>query len=212
MPRGNEAGSDNRASALALIAFCVALCLTRKRPTANTHRRWIASTHHRENADFSYREVIDATKHQDDKIGRFLTAIAFITAAATAYAVQGSTLKFNYGLGGGARLPLILFALFFVLVSLAVLFLLMGLGQVLTPPGPRRRTGRPATQKSLIYFMQIADLTLDEWRTIWEDPDVLDRRIATDLVDEAHNLSTRADKKYRRTGEAQALFTLALLA
>src|SRR3712207_6746276 len=34
----------------------------------------------------SYKEVLDATKHQDDKIGRIFTGVAFLTAAALALA------------------------------------------------------------------------------------------------------------------------------
>src|ERR1700723_3669088 len=37
-----------------------------------------------EYARLSYTEVLDATKHQDDKIGRLLTAVAFLTVAALA--------------------------------------------------------------------------------------------------------------------------------
>src|SRR5687767_12578535 len=40
--------------------------------------------------EFSYREVLDATKHQDDKIGRMLTSVAFLTAAAMALAALSS--------------------------------------------------------------------------------------------------------------------------
>src|SRR5690349_18299080 len=34
----------------------------------------------------SYDQVLDATKHQDDKIGQLLTSIAFLTAATIALA------------------------------------------------------------------------------------------------------------------------------
>lgn len=39
-------------------------------------------------AEFTYREVLDATKHQDDKVGRFLTAISFLTAGTVAVVLQ----------------------------------------------------------------------------------------------------------------------------
>ena len=35
-----------------------------------------------------YEEVLDATKHQDDKIGRFLAAIAFLFAGAVAFGTR----------------------------------------------------------------------------------------------------------------------------
>ncbi len=38
----------------------------------------------------------------------------------------------------------------------------------------------------------------------------LRREITENLIDESYNIAVRADRKYRRTGEAQALFTVAL--
>ncbi|HQY32406.1 MAG TPA: hypothetical protein PLS68_00425, partial [Actinotalea sp.] len=37
----------------------------------------------------TYKEVLDAVKHQDDKIGRLLTGLAFLTAATLAVAGLG---------------------------------------------------------------------------------------------------------------------------
>lgn len=85
-------------------------------------------------AKLAYDEVLDATKHQDDKVGRFLTAIAFLTAAAIAFCTRSDVLGVRYDLDGSVPLPGVLFAGFIVFVVVAVVFLLMALGQALRPP------------------------------------------------------------------------------
>ena len=64
----------------------------------------------------SYKEVLDATKHQDDKIGRFLTAIAFLFTGAIAFGTRSDLLQIRYSLGTEDRaLPAICLALFLAL-------------------------------------------------------------------------------------------------
>jgi len=49
-------------------------------------------------AQISYDEVLDATKHQDDKVGRFLTAIAFLTTGSIALIAAKNGLSRTYRL------------------------------------------------------------------------------------------------------------------
>lgn len=154
----------------------------------------------------SYREVLDATKHQDDKVGRFLTAIAFLTAATITFGTRSDVLDIRYAVDGLLPLPALLFAGFLLLVVIAVVFLLMALGQALRPP-----TGK---KESYLFFLLIARLPIEQWRARWSDgvrTADLQRAITADLVAESYNIAVRAEKKYRRTGEAQTVFTVALL-
>jgi hypothetical protein len=161
-------------------------------------------------AKVTYDQVLDATKHQDDKVGRFLTAIAFLTAAAIAFGTRGDVLGVRYDVDGSVPLPGMLFAGFITFVVVAVVFLLMALGQGLHPP--RSRPGQQAPSR--LFFLQISQVSEEVWTAAW-GPTVtaaeIRRQVTDNLVDESYNIALRADGKYRRTGEAQALFTMALL-
>jgi hypothetical protein len=77
----------------------------------------------------TYDEVLDATKHQDDKIGRFLTAIAFLFTGAIALGVRTDIPAVKVLIGGTPRaLPAIFLGLFLALSIFSVLLLLVALG------------------------------------------------------------------------------------
>lgn len=160
-------------------------------------------------AKLAYEEVLDATKHQDDKVGRFLTAIAFLTGAAIAFGTREEVLAVRYDLDGALPLPGILFAAFITLVLIAVVFLLMALGQPLRPP--RSRSG--SSEQSRLFFLVISQMPLDTWNDAWGSgvtTTQLRSQLTENLVKESHNIAVRAESKYRRTSEAQAVFTIAL--
>lgn len=161
----------------------------------------------------SYLEVLDATKHQDDKIGRFLTAIAFLFTGAMAFGTRTEVLGVRYQLGAHILpLPALLLGLFSVLSVVGVLFLLIGLGPNLKLPSPESLTPEGLKRPpSRLFFYSISNVTLDEWSALWRDqiPSV-DDMIDT-YVRETHNLAIKTDFKYSRTNEARAVFTLGLL-
>lgn len=162
----------------------------------------------------SYLEVLDATKHQDDKIGRFLTAIAFLFTGAIAFGTRTDLLRVRYRVGEHVLpLPALLLGLFSVLSVVSVLLLLIGLGPNLKLPRPEREPDAPALarRRSRLFFLSISGMTLDQWSALWRAPSPpLDDMIQT-YVNETHNLATKTDFKYSRTNEARAVFTLGLL-
>ncbi|MDQ1436850.1 MAG: hypothetical protein QOK43_479 [Acidimicrobiaceae bacterium] len=165
-------------------------------------------------AQLAYKEVLDATKHQDDKVGRFLSAIAFLTGAAIAFATRKEILEIKYDVGGKIALPAGLFLVFVVLVLVAVTVFLFGMGQTLRLPGASS-PGKTPLARSRLFFMSIADKPRDDWEAMWSDDiDVtrLRSEMTSNLVIETHNLAVRADQKYQRSGEAQAVFTISLVA
>jgi hypothetical protein len=162
-------------------------------------------------ARISYAETLDATKHQDDKVGRFLTTIAFLTAAAITFGTRTDVLRIQYNLDGLVPLPAVLFGAFFALVVVAVIFLLMALGQTLGLPPSQPSSGR-TERKSRLFFLVISGDTLENWLYRWKgEVSGIRDDLEQDFISETHNIATRADRKYRRTGEAQAIFTIALV-
>lgn len=170
--------------------------------------------------ELSYKEVLDAVKHQDDKIGRLFTGIAFLTAAALALANLGSAqyLAQRYTGWGDAPPAMLSLAAYLLLVLMAVTILIGSLGTPLRVPGLSRSAPknpvdwvgpRPASQ---IYFSEISKLSLLEWQKKWTgDVNNLETELAQSLVGETYNLAARTQFKYGRMNEAIALFNLALL-
>jgi hypothetical protein len=66
----------------------------------------------------TYQEVLDATMHQDDKVGSLLAAIAFLIGGAIALGSLTRVLHVRYRLDSEAiPLPALLLAVFRVLVA-----------------------------------------------------------------------------------------------
>ena len=163
----------------------------------------------------AYQETLDATKHQDDKIGRFMAGIAFLIAGALVF-TNPTVLQATY-LVGDTSLPLPALALgtFLVLVVLSLFFYVLAMGAPLTIA-----PGTTLERRSHQYFLVIAGETTESWQAAWARPKGLDpfkaledleRQLADEEVDEIRNLAIRADLKYERANEGSALFVLALL-
>lgn len=167
-----------------------------------------------ERARQTYAEVLDATKHQDDKINRFLAAIAFLTTGAIAFLFSTDVLSVHHQIGS-RQIPLIaIFAgLYLVLTVAAVTLLMLSLSAELRLPGRRSPSwDKVSLDRSYLYFSMIADRPVGPWMTEWDQPiDRLEHELRFQYTSEAHNLAERARVKYGRTDEAAALFILALM-
>ncbi|MGE5826835.1 MAG: hypothetical protein ACM30G_00520, partial [Micromonosporaceae bacterium] len=174
--------------------------------------------------EFSYGEVLDATKHQDDKIGRMLTSVAFLTAAVLSLAGMKSaefitrrfTVEpFEIPLGLyclAAFLVGIVFTVVLLLTSLATPLRVPGLGQV--DRSQRSSVGAAGgVRASQLYFYSISNVSLAEWETKWEAPaeDLKQERLGQ-LISETHNLGIRTTFKYDRSTEAVSFLSFSLLA
>ncbi|MGQ0679219.1 MAG: hypothetical protein ACT4OM_06120 [Actinomycetota bacterium] len=166
--------------------------------------------------------MLDATKHQDDKVGRLLAAVAFLTGALVLSDV--SVLRATYELGDSEfRLPALLIGSFLILDLVAVMIWVLTLATPLRPPGQSDRSKqldaeRSSFQKSsYLFFLQIGRLSLSDWRSQWPAaPQIhsLRAHVTQDLISETHNLATRALQKYEQSRQAARVFlaSLALLA
>lgn len=196
--------------------------LQRDSEPENPAAAWRPEEAHNDLIKESFHQVLDATKHQDDKIGRFLTAVAFLTTGAIAllYGAALTAPRFSFahvdypeGPGHGVY-PLVAWASvgFFLCVFSAVSLLLISLTAPLRLPGRRTDWG-PSLRGSRLFFTHIADEPADDWNRRWHPPDVLDasKQVYEQYVNETHNLAERARVKYQHTNEAGSLFILALL-
>jgi hypothetical protein len=173
----------------------------------------------------SYEEVLDATKHQEDKVSRLLTAIAFITASSLALANFGTfsrAVEHTYDLGD-VKVPLAALTLgtFLVGVVATVVILLSSITTPLRLPGAPKggdntehvNYADPAVEASQIYFYEISGFSVDEWQRKWRSDEAALRRERRDsLVVETHNLATRTTFKYERMNEAVSVLSFALFA
>ena len=159
---------------------------------------------------FAYAEVLDATKHQDDKVGRLLGAVAFLTGAALIFA-RSETLQVGFRFDG-RDIPIVAVSLgVFVLLDLvAVILFLTATSAPLTLP---RRVGNRRSERSHIYFTPIARTRLEEWLSDWSKPtgDVT-AKISDELAHEIRNIALRTERKYRRSSIATNIFIAALVA
>lgn len=169
---------------------------------------------------FAYVEILDATKHQDDKINRLLTTVAFLTAAALALAnLSGAVpLATAYNVGDSeVPLPQILLGVFLVGVVATVIMLITSLTTPLRFPGAaggneRFKYAPAGAQVSQFYFHEIAKSPLNDWEAKWnQEPAVLEDEQRRLLVRETHNLALRTEYKYARTNEAVAVLSFSLL-
>lgn len=178
--------------------------------------------------EFSYKEVLDATKHQDDKISRLLTTVAFLTAAALALAglEGGRPLSATFRVDDRYTLPLAIIGLagFLAGVTVSVIMLLASTTTPLTLPGRTNSVTPdiryvPGPRTSQSYFNEISETALPGWYYKWgatvsdPRPEAADlRREHNDsLVRETHNLAVRTQYKYHRSNEAVAVLAFALL-
>jgi Ca2+/Na+ antiporter len=174
----------------------------------------------------SYDEVLDATKHQDDKIGRLFTGVSFLTAAALALANLGDPRYLSQKYTEFAKpvelppLGIMALAVYLVLVIICVMLLINSLATPLRVPGgksdpasvPVPWAGNSNIKASQIFFFSIAKYSVHEWSQKWTaTPLDLKRELVASLINENHNLAVRTQFKYGRTSEAISVFNLALL-
>lgn len=165
-------------------------------------------------AMIGFKEVLDATKHHDDKIGRFLTSIAFLTTGAIAFGfgIKGDLLYLNYKIGTrSVPLPGIFLLLFLIFVILTVVVLICAMGPTLRIPG-----SSPPSPSSNLYFIPIATTDETVWMDQWglhgsQEIEHLRGLTRDNLLRETHNIAVRVTFKYERMREARSLFIIALM-
>lgn len=166
----------------------------------------------------SFSEVLDATKHQDEKIGRFLTAIAFLTTGGITLLFRGDLIAARFEVGatrwpGGGSYPFLAWSTlaFFACILTSVMLLLISLSTPLQLQ--QRKKPRSDLTGSRLFFGYIGRETRADWAERWHGPSAseIEAELFKQYISETHNLSERAKLKYAHTDEAAALFIFSLL-
>lgn len=160
--------------------------------------------------EHSYAEVLAALKHQDDKLNRTLTALAFLTVAGVALfpKITGAGIVFN---GAGPGASAVLFVSFLASVALGVIVTLTAIGPGRPLPNAPSEEARAKRRPSLIFYARISrDKQWDEKFT-WS-PAKLAGQLAADFHCESKVIAERVDYKVARAREAIVWVELAIVA
>lgn len=155
-----------------------------------------------------YDEVLSALKHQDEKLNRTLTALAFLTAAGVTLYLQSeprAQVRFSEG---GPSIPAVMFIIFLAAVTIALLTALAAIG-----PGAalRLRAGSEPREASLIYYAAIA--ADDRWtERVGKSEKELNDLLLRNLHEETRMIASRVTYKVARSRESGAFVQLAILA
>ena len=174
----------------------------------------------------SYSEVLLFLKHQDDKINRVLTALAFLTAAGvTLYIFSRSDASayadFPTFANAGVSLDDYFFASFIVGVAVAVALSVVALDPTAFEPkflesgGKKPEKNGPGSESSLLFYGAIAGSRRDEWQELLKKGESeLFGVYVRSLHADTHRLARRARHKVRRAGTASSVvqFTVVALA
>jgi len=158
----------------------------------------------------SYDEVLTALKHQDEKLNRTLTAIAFLTVAGVALF---SNLP-EAGTGFNAKGPppsAVLFVVFLASVAIGVIVTLTGIGPGRTLPKRPSERARAARVPSLLFYARIS--RDKDWKSKLDlAPEALTETLASNFHEEAKSIAARTDYKVARAREANTWVQLAIVA
>jgi hypothetical protein len=156
-------------------------------------------------AKYIFDQMIDTTKHEDEKCARILSSIAFMTLAnTTLFAVLQSNRKVF--LVKGLDLIPVVFLTYVILVAI-------GTFQMLDALGPRFKTPEPwksGTPASLFFFMKVAAEPTQQWlEYIRGQPEELMRKATDDLMFESHLVAEKIREKVLLIDRAKKTFIAA---
>ncbi len=161
----------------------------------------------------SFKTVLDADLHEDDKAGRILSAIAFLTAAAAAVFAAAGNLQKPPSTILGVNASVLAFSayLFFVLAGAALY--LGALGPSFNRPSWFRR--RSQGVYSLLFFQNIGALDENAWSDYWLN----DARTLAELqdlmvknyIDECRLIAQKLQAKVTLMSSGSLSFRVAIL-
>jgi hypothetical protein len=178
----------------------------------------------KETFGYSYSEVLSALKHQDDKLNRTLTAIAFLTAAGITLYARAATAGPSKTASGTSRAAShfsessldirgFFFTVFLFSVVFAVTLALSAIGPSAPYPeiSPRSRRAGSAPDDSLLFYARITK-SADWDRYLKWGKARLTEKLARDFHDEAQTIAHRVEYKVARSRESAAFVLLTVVA
>ncbi|HKP52055.1 MAG TPA: hypothetical protein VJ183_05325 [Chloroflexia bacterium] len=164
-------------------------------------------------AETTFKTIIDANKHTDDKASRILSAIAFLTAAVTTIYTRVLTTELNLDVFGlQVSASLMAFASYIIFVAVGSMFYIAALGAgALNLPSRFRSHDRQAD--SLLFFWRIARLKEEEWTKHWDDHTVaqLQFQMTQNYIQEARLVAQTVQSNTVWLAWGSTFFKLAIL-
>src|SRR5437763_2496252 len=166
-------------------------------------------------AETTFKAVLDADYHLDDKASRILSAMAFLTAAAAAIFAKA----YSSGIPGTTRvlvfgwdLSLVAFLSYMLLVLIGAAFYLAALGPALNKPSGWLISGASEVRSRLFYDF-IARVHPDAWSRYWKSltAEVLQNKIQEDYIFESRLLAEKARAKFLWMSFGSVFFRVALI-
>ncbi len=173
-------------------------------------------SNHLKLAETTFKTVLDADVHQDNKASRVLSAMAFLTAATAAVfgrAYPASPLPQPLLLPGMALyLRPLAFVCYISLILIGSALYLAALGPSLNIP-PRLRADRTSTEvNSLLFFNMIAAIDEMSWQEVWKrDVADLQRKMLESYIRESRLIAQKAQSKFVLMSLGSLSFRLALI-
>jgi hypothetical protein len=155
-----------------------------------------------------YGEVLAALKHQDDKLNRVLTALAFLTGAGVALMLNAKNIEGDspMRLGTGPEAADVTFVVFLGAVVVALALALAAIG----PSSPLGLPRKGRDPDSLLFWGEIA--RDDDWdRHLTKSAADLEKAYIKDLHEETRGIAQRTRYKVSRAREASAFVYLAIV-
>jgi hypothetical protein len=154
----------------------------------------------------SFKAVVEADIHQDNKANRIVSAMAFLTAAiATTFTRIYDFTKFPIDL------TLIFFSFFLLCVILGTASYLNALGPSFNIPQGLRKKSEDGKIKSLLFFDVIARAEPNAWLDHWKQgSDVLIDEITTNYIFETQLIAQKIKTKVTHMQFGALLYRVAL--
>lgn len=171
-----------------------------------------------------FDHVIDMTRHEDEKAGRILAPMAFLTVAYAAIFASflGNGVRFRYL---SYDLITLAFLLYIACVTIGTVFILEAFGPRFNlpklwkssiPKEAQLESGVQSTRlkvpKSIFFFEHIAKEPREEWTEYFSNsPEILEQKAVDDLVFEIHLISEKVSTKVNFVRRAKVFFFLAMI-
>ena len=164
----------------------------------------------------SFKEVLASDEHEDSKAQRILTAMAFLTAAASLIFAEFSragiapSLKFPI-FSSYAYIPVCFFA-FVAAIIIGTLFFLTALGPAFNIPRPWQAKGAGRYPESLLFSQLILQGTREQWNKHWEESsyEQLQTKLVKNYVNEAYLLAEKVKFKVSNMRIGKFFYKLSL--
>jgi hypothetical protein len=170
-----------------------------------------------------FERPLEMTKHEDEKAGRILASVAFLTVAAAAVfsTFLNKGVKFELSLFCSQRLDLIpiSFAGYVVFVVIGTIFMLEAFGPSFELPkvwatqvkSQEKGRGRVYEPQSTFFFEKISEEDRNQWVNYFAGAinEIL-TKACNDHVFEAHLVSRKVKKKVRSINWGKRFFYVAM--